>query len=332
MISWLLILFLFLVGLRLSAFFSGIETAFYRVSKLRLNIDAQTGDTLSQKMLAYAVDPSRFVATILIGNNLANYVTTYAIGLGAILAFGTLSETMEVAVTIAFSPLIFIFGELLPKTLHYRAPLMLLKRYFRIFHVVHLLLLPLSWPLIVVTRLFQKVGGGNGARPMLQILGRRPLATVIGQGREEGVVTPVQHNLIQGVFANANKTIDSLIIPEEVAFSFESEVSLAALLSHAKKYGLVEVPLMEQTEQGARPIYFRVADLLLWNGPVNEIARTMPRVSSKTSRLETLLVLQQRDEDLAAIYEGDQFLGIVKRMALSESLHQGGLSLQDIPF
>ncbi|MBL4886406.1 MAG: hypothetical protein JKY95_17985 [Planctomycetaceae bacterium] len=40
---------LFFLGVRLSAFFSGIETAFYRASKLRLNIDAQTGDLLSKK-------------------------------------------------------------------------------------------------------------------------------------------------------------------------------------------------------------------------------------------------------------------------------------------
>src|SRR6056300_1297885 len=72
---------LFLVGLRLSAFFSGVETGFYRISVLRLNIDSQAGDKVASRLLWFIQNPSRFVATCLVGNNVANYVTTLAVGL-----------------------------------------------------------------------------------------------------------------------------------------------------------------------------------------------------------------------------------------------------------
>ena len=47
MTAWLTLagsLALFILGVRLSAFFSGSETGFYRVSFLRLSIDAHAGD------------------------------------------------------------------------------------------------------------------------------------------------------------------------------------------------------------------------------------------------------------------------------------------------
>ena len=39
---------LFLIGLRLSAFFSGSETGFYRASFLRLSIEANAGDAVAR--------------------------------------------------------------------------------------------------------------------------------------------------------------------------------------------------------------------------------------------------------------------------------------------
>jgi len=254
---WLGIGLLFLLGLRLSFFFSGIETAFYRASKLRLNIDAQTGDKLSQRILYFAGDPSQFVATILIGNNVANYITTFAISMAAILALGAVSEMTEVTITVLVSPIVFIFGELLPKTLHYQSPLLMLKRNFWFFWLMHVLILPLSWPLMFLTRMMQWLGGVQ-QQPMLQILGRRPLANVIGQGHEEGVVTSVQHDLIQGVFLNANQPLGNLITPAEVAFLTQPSPTRAQLLEHARSLGLVEVAVLNEAqtpEAQAEPFY-----------------------------------------------------------------------------
>lgn len=329
MITWGVILVLFWLGLRLSFFFSGIETAFYRVSKMRLNIDAQTGDQASRHILRFVTNPSLFVATILIGNNLANYLTTYAISSAAIHGLGEISDLVEVGVTILFAPIVFVFGELLPKTLHYLAPLRMLKRYFTAFRLAHACLLPLSWPLILFTGLLRKLGGVQ-QEPMMKILGRRPLANVIGQGHEEGVVTQVQHDLIQGVFLNASLKLDSLVTPREVAFFQMSQPTRAQLLEQARAYGLVEVSLLnEESDAPPRGEYFRVCDLLLQpQAALQEIRRTMLPISPKTTRLEALLQLQAHDCDVGLVVEGNLVRGIIRRRVLVETLMQGGLTSQ----
>ena len=327
---WLGIGLMFLVGLRLSFFFSGIETAFYRASKLRLNIDAQTGDALSRRILHYAGDPSQFVATILIGNNVANYITTFAISFGAIVALGAVSEMTEVAITVLVSPIVFVFGELLPKTLHYQAPLLMLKRYFWFFWLMHILLLPFSWPLIILTRMMQWLGGVQ-QQPMLQILGRRPLANVIGQGHEEGVVTGVQHDLIQGVFLNANQPLGNLITPTEVAFLTTPHPTRAQLLEHARSMGLVEVAVQTESELPGLPgeaFYFRACDLLISQAALSENRHPMPIVPRTSSRLEALLTLNQHDADMGAVVDADRIVGIIRRRVLFETLLQGGLAAQ----
>ncbi len=330
MIEFLGVLLLFLFGVRLSAFFSGTETAFYRASKLRLNIDAQTGDSLSQKILNYVRDPSTFVATILIGNNLANYITTYAIGYGAVLFLGDLTEVAEVSITVCVSPIIFIFGELLPKTLHYRAPLLMLKRYFTLFRIIHWLLLPLSWPLMLLTGLLQKLGGAQ-QQPLLKILGRRPLANVIGRGHDEGVLTSVQHDLMHGVFQNANLPLGAIVTPKEVAISFEQTPSRAKLLEHAQSLGLVEIVVADEGDSSEPPSYFQVAELLLSKAPLNHLKHTSPIIPEKYSRLEALLTLQEQNADVGAVYQDQQLIGIVRRRILAESILQGGNSVGSLP-
>src|SRR5580704_13716552 len=69
MLPYLGALALFLFGLRLTAFFSGAETGFYRASYLRVSIDAQSGDPIAKRILWFCQNPTNFVVTALIGNN-----------------------------------------------------------------------------------------------------------------------------------------------------------------------------------------------------------------------------------------------------------------------
>ena len=68
-----LISLLVLVGMLLSAYFSGTETGFYRASRVRLLLDGLDGDLISRLLLMLTNNPTMFVATTLIGNNLANW-------------------------------------------------------------------------------------------------------------------------------------------------------------------------------------------------------------------------------------------------------------------
>ena len=109
---------LFLLGLSLSAFFSGSETGFYRVSRTRLVLDGLSGSKMARWMIWLLNHPAIFVATTLVGNNLANYVTSLAIVMGVAIWFGV-GSSAELLGPIFLTPIVFVLGELLPKYLFY---------------------------------------------------------------------------------------------------------------------------------------------------------------------------------------------------------------------
>jgi Mg2+/Co2+ transporter CorB len=79
MISLVWVFAMLILGVLLSAFFSGSETGFYRVARVRLVLDGMGGDTLSRFLLFLTNHPALFVATTLIGNNIANYLVSLAV-------------------------------------------------------------------------------------------------------------------------------------------------------------------------------------------------------------------------------------------------------------
>ena len=66
---YLILLFLLLI---LSAFFSGTETAVMSINRYRLKHRAQKGDKKAQNILNMTKSPEKFLALVLIGNNLVN--------------------------------------------------------------------------------------------------------------------------------------------------------------------------------------------------------------------------------------------------------------------
>lgn len=128
MITMFLIFLLGFGGLVLSAFFSGTEIGFYRTSRVRLVLDAKGGDWIARLLVALGNRPVLFIATILVGNNIANNLVSLALVIGTEASFGTVHKGVEILVPLVFAPFLFVYGELIPKQVFLQAPRRLLGR------------------------------------------------------------------------------------------------------------------------------------------------------------------------------------------------------------
>ena len=112
------LLILFFVGLLVSAFFSGSEAAVLACSRVRVRMLAEQGKS-SARLLDRLLDkPNRLIATILIGNNIANVATA---SLGAVILNAWLvdyhlsNETIVVINTAFVTGFLLVIGEITPK-------------------------------------------------------------------------------------------------------------------------------------------------------------------------------------------------------------------------
>ncbi|MGL4944104.1 MAG: CNNM domain-containing protein [Thermoguttaceae bacterium] len=195
------------VALGFSAFFSGSETGFYKVSRLRLKLDAIEGDKSAAWLLALVNRPTIFVATVLVGNNIANYALSLTVVLLTTLFVGEGSSIAhEVAATFLAAPLLFLYGELLPKQLFLLAPDRLLRTVTPILVVCTLLFLPLSILLWLCNRLLARILGRSHESIKLT-LARTELTQTFHVGTLAGVIHPTQRTLAEHVLASSPERV-----------------------------------------------------------------------------------------------------------------------------
>jgi len=309
------------LGLFLSALFSGIETGFYRVTRVRLVIDSRKGSRISRGLLWMTNNPSLFVATTLIGNNLANYITSLAIVLLASSIFSPGAYAVELLAPIVLAPILFVYGELLPKNLFFYAPNFLLRRTGPIFLVFAILFAPASALLWVFARFLQWIVGESPERARLT-LARTELARLLKESQESGLLRPIQWRLAQGLFAVAHRTVLDFCVPVSRIPAVKFDADKSEVLRLARRHRTAAIPIYE-TQGRTRHLtgYVRVIDLSLTEGNRINPVRPLPEIPQTATHIAALTKLQSDQETMARIVnDKKETIGIITTQQLIEPL------------
>ena len=313
---------LLLVGLLLSAFFSGSETGFYRASRVRLSIEALAGSRTSRVLLWLAHQPTLFVATTLVGNNLANYMTSLAVVMASQRLYPGGGALVAVLGPIVIAPVLFLFGELLPKNLFYEAPNRLLKRCTPALVLCTVLFAPLTLLLWVFSRLLQLVTRSSPQELRLR-LARRELGELLAEGHEIGILLPAQQSLAQSMLAVAGLPVKSFALPASRAVRATTTMSKSDVLRLAQRHSRTLLPV-EETRDGRRLLgYLRVMELYLDKSPTLPAPLPLIELQAEQSCLSALRQLGQSEDALGHVLSDDgKTVGFVTGRELRMALLQ----------
>ncbi len=309
---------LFAIALALSAFFSGSETGFYRVTRARLVIAALGGDWISKALLWTASNPSLFVATALVGNNVANYLCSAAIVMGVV-AWLPGSATAEFIAPILLAPLIFVYGELLPKSLFFRAPNRLLRRCAPALIVAGVIFAPVIVVLWMFSRLIELVG--RQSPPQIRmVLARRELGQLLDESQAVGLIQPTQQSIAQSALSLGGQPVKTFMSLAARYPKASESMSPAEALALAQRHNRMLLPV--ESADGKRTIvgYIRTSDCLFADAGKLPV-QSLLAVSESDTYLATLARMVATDQPMARVMNlKGQTTGFITLRGLQQAL------------
>jgi CBS domain containing-hemolysin-like protein len=183
-------IFILVVLLFFSGFFSSAETALFSISRVKARHLGKMAGRTNLLIMRMKEDPHRLLATILIGNNLVNIGAS---SLATALALDYFQDRAVGIVTGVMTFLILVFGEIFPKSIATRNNILISK----------IVILPIFWlsilffPLIKFLDFIPKLTGKIKRTPTVT---EEELLTFVEVVEEEGEIKEEEKELIHNIF------------------------------------------------------------------------------------------------------------------------------------
>ncbi len=308
------------VAVLLSGFHSGSETGMYCVNRLRLRVAAERGDLRARRLGFLLNRDQNALSTLLIGTNVANYIATAAVATVLMRATSIGPGESELYTTLIVTPVIFVFGEVVPKNLFQRDADRLMLLGSGVFRVsAALFRIPVAvvtWVATPFVRLFAARGRTGAVDP------RRRVAVLLGEAMAAEDVEGERSDLVNRVLELRDVPIHRVMVPRNRVVTLSASAGRKECLSLARKHPYSRFPVVD--DHPRRVVgYVHVHRLLIdedWS-QVRERVRRIVTVDPHESVGAALVALQSAREAIAAVVDRNGYLlGIITLKDLVEEL------------
>lgn len=195
----------------LSAVFSGSETGFYGLSRLRIEAEAQEGRLSARLVRLLIKDEIGLLITLLIANNLALELLTHLVDsrLSRFEMIPTWGH--ELVATAVLTPFVFFLAELVPKDLFLRRADRLFMLFAPLIGLARIVFLPLSAPLRFLAAGLERLLAVQRSE-LTSALGREQVLELLREGRRSGALSPEAEKLALNVLDLRKKTVGSVMV------------------------------------------------------------------------------------------------------------------------
>ncbi|MCC6798438.1 MAG: HlyC/CorC family transporter [Candidatus Hydrogenedentes bacterium] len=234
-----------------SAFFSGSETAFFSINKLRLRTlkeDGTAGGALIAQIMEH---PGRLLTTILIGNMIVNTLIGILLGARAESFLGDVMPSLHpiasyaIAVTIVTLILVFV-GEISPKVFAVQASEQVARAVVFPVLATDKLLAPLRDGLLGITNLLFKITRFHEVRAAPFITDEE-FKSALTEGEVQGVIEEDERQMIQGILEFSDAQLREILVPRQDAISLAEDSTVAQAHAIYREHQYSRMPVYRES-------------------------------------------------------------------------------------
>lgn len=308
------------VCLIFSAAFSGSETALLKLDPHELDDElSEKGGPALAAVRELIRSSSRFLVTILLGNNVVNIL---AASVASAMAVQYLGRDVGLTVsTIALTIIVLIFAEIIPKAVAARSPHKIAAIVGMPLYLLQILLTPLYWLFTkTVEPLVRRLAGEeresqSTAEKMFRLA--RTLKV-----DDHGAVSP--ESLVASAARLADTRAADVMVPKSKIFSLPLSTPVATALDNVLAERFSRVPVHQgNLDNTIGSVHLRdLVELARRDGEgLASIVKPVLRVPERTSLLDLLNTMQKRSIHLCLVKnEFNQTLGLVTMEDVLEEL------------
>ncbi|MFI4910676.1 MAG: CNNM domain-containing protein [Sedimentisphaeraceae bacterium JB056] len=310
----------FIVFIVLSALCSGSETGVYKISKVNLRINAEHGGKLSIILRNMLEDTNGVIFSILIANNVFNYSATTI----ATYLFATYYENSgEYYAALVTTPLLFVFGEVIPKNLFFLRANTLMAFVTLPLWVIHRLLCVLKiTPVMklmanVMSKLFKMPTSGRSYTNI-----RSTINIISDETRHEGLLSHVQWDIMNRMTGISNTTIASVMVPVDYVVMVSVTTTKEELRDILRKHPYTRILVYKNNKQdiiGYLNLY-KALNSSYEDFNITELTKELKELPAQMPVIDAIKEMNHKNLRMALVSHKRQKIGIITIKDLAEEL------------
>ncbi len=315
---WSFVVIAILVAL--SAFFSGTETAFSSLSKVKVKSMMEENNKRAAIAMSVYEDYDRAIAAILIGNNVVNIGSSAIATTICTVAFGASGAAIS---TIVMTIIVLIFGEVLPKALAKSNSEAIAMAVAPILYVYMKILTPLTFFFsMLIAGVNKAVSRNKGEQPSVT---EDELKIILEEIEDEGVLNEHESELMQSALDFTQITVAEVLTPRVDLVAAEENDSAEKIRNFFLDEGFSRIPIYRKDMDHILGVinskdFFRVYlndphDIIL-----DDLLQKVIFVPPK-KRVASLLKEMQREKIHMAIVT-DQYGGTIGIVTLEDMIEE----------
>ena len=306
-------------------FFSAAEMAFIAANRLRLRHAAEAGSRTAARYLEAFRQPERTLSTAMMGVTIAHIVASSTATWSLLPVLG---RWAPLVVTVALTPVMLVFGEIIPKAVAREwATSLILRLYW-----------PLTWaaallgPFVAVARLVVSAAlrlFGGHEPDTRAFVSREELKALLQLEPGEADVTTQEAEMIDKIFDLGDTTVREVMVPLVEVTMLPATATPQEAIAVIHERGFSRIPVYRQRETDIVGVVAAM-DLLSRGtqaATLDELKRT-PYYVPETKRIDDLLREMQRARTHMAVVV-DEYGGATGVVTLEDILEEIVGEIQD---